>query len=90
MVILQITYRCINRYQEKEWVLVTVSRAQPTKMLTTFQVTYSGCLIDRTRLSGCNTEYMNMDHKVIEECRYAYASNIPFLDFEQTVSFVST
>ena len=58
-------------------------------MPATFQAPDSGCLPGRTGLSRCNTECMNMDHNVIGECRYAYASNAPFVDFERTVIFVS-
>jgi hypothetical protein len=44
---------------------MTVSMTPTTKMLTAFQAQDSRCLLDRTGLSGYNTEKLNMDHNVI-------------------------
>ena len=66
---------------------MTVSMAPTTKMLTTFQAHYSGCLLDRTGLSGYNTEKLNMDNSIIGECHTTYMSNILFLDFKRTLFF---
>ena len=64
---------------------MTVSMAPTTKILTTFQAQDSGCLLDRTGMSGYKTKKLNIDNNIIGECHTTYTSNTLFLDLERTV-----